>query len=91
MGNARRKPTSHREDDCLCLLNWASKHRDDRQTYRSLEASTGIPRSVICTLIAEAEEDPYGSSLTRAAYKWRFEWRIKTKDGKILDAEYRGY
>ena len=61
------------------------------QTYESLGDATGVPTSMVFKLIAEAEHDPYGSSLTRAAYKFRFEWEIKTKEGKILDAEFRGY
>ncbi len=88
----KRKPDyRQRDDDCLCLLNWVSKHRDEKQTYKSLGEAAGVPTSVVFKLIAEAEADPHGSSLTRAAYKWHFEWEIKTKDGKILDAEFRGY
>lgn len=88
----KRKPDYHqRENDCFSLLNWVSKHRDDKQTYESLSEATGVPTTTIWHLITEVEENPCGSSLTRAAYKFRFEWEIKTKDGKILDAEYRGY
>jgi hypothetical protein len=87
----KRSVQRHREDDCLSLLQWVSKHRDTKQTYESLSEATGVPTTLIFRLITEAEQDPYGSALTRAAYRFRFEWEIKTPDGKILDAEYRGY
>ncbi len=87
----RKDERAHRENDCLSLLQYASKHRDEPQTLASLSEATGVPTSMVFRLIAEAEADPYGSSLTRAAYKFRFEWEIKTKEGKLLDAEYRGY
>ncbi len=87
----KKKHKLQRESDCLCLLQWVSRHRDDKQTYESLAESTGVPATTIHRLIVEAVEDPCGSSLTRAAYKFHFEWEIMDSNGKILDAEFRGY
>ena len=39
------------ENDCLALLAYVAKHRDEPQTYRSLSEATGIPLQTLREII----------------------------------------
>ena len=89
-------------NDCLALLDYVSKHRDDPQTQESLSEVTGIPQRTISDILTDDMEES-DSTLSRTAYKYGFEYRIfrgrmgrgdsysrKRSHPQIIDVVYTG-
>jgi len=89
-------------NDCLMLLDYVSKHRDDPQTQESLSEAIGMSQQRISEILNEDEE--WGdSTLSRTAYKYGFEYKIfkgrmgrgdgysrRKKHPQIIDVVYTG-
>ena len=85
------------EDDCLALLSYVSKNRNEAQSLRILEEETGVPREYIRVAIHEAQ-CCLDSDLSEVAERYGFEfkifrgWNTKSKNSKrIIDVVKRGY
>jgi len=64
------------EDDCLALLSYVSKHRNEPQSINQLSEEIGIPVSSLREMIIEAEELRDHSYLSEVAYKYGFDFKI---------------
>lgn len=88
---------SSAEDNCLALLSFVSKHRNEYQSLRSLEEATGIPREYLREIIHEAQYS-LCSDLSETAERYGFQfhiypqWNTKSKRPKrIIDVVRTGY
>lgn len=86
---------SRNEDDCLALLTYVSKHREDyfnyKQTQRGLGRAIGVSQQRISFLITSVEKyGENGSVLYKTSSKYGFLIKLGREHGRVLDAEYWG-
>lgn len=83
---------SRMADHALVLLDYVSKHPEEKQTLRSLSEATGIPFTTIHYLL-EDDRNTTSSILSAVAYRYRFKYHVYPKEtrGKLISAVYVGY
>ena len=73
-------------EDCICLLSYVSKHRDEKQTYRSLAKDINAPVKTVWWIIEYAREEGGRSMLGRMAQKYGYTYYLMPPP-KIIDVE----
>lgn len=77
-------------DDCIALLSYVSKHRNEWQTIQGLAEKCGIPRLNLRMIIIDADMNKTESLLWGVAVRYGFLYRILHRVGSIIDVVYEG-
>ena len=63
-------------DDCLCLLTYVARHRQDSQTWGSLAEAANINVETLRHIIDYAIEEGESSLLAKIARKYAFSYKV---------------
>lgn len=80
------------KNDCIAVLTFVSKHRNERQTWKILSEGTGIPYETLRQMVLWFRHDPNNWALRNYAteYGYLVKFIGNHREGKILDVEFIG-